>query len=139
MNQLHQKLYVMPQLATEDFAIIAAAGVKIIINNRPDNEESGQLNHADAILLAQEHGIAYHYLPMANGQALPVDLVSTFKTIVEASDDPIVAHCRSGMRSTVIWAIGQIEDRKMSVDQTIVAANTAGIALEKVRTMLENI
>ena len=139
MKHLHEKLYVMPQIAISDFVKIAEAGVKIIINNRPDNEETGQLNHQDAISHARANGIAYHYLPMTNGQAMPKDLVSNFKKIIESSNDPILAHCRSGMRSTVIWAIGQIEDGKMSVEQTIKAANRADIPLEKVQSMLENL
>jgi uncharacterized protein (TIGR01244 family) len=139
MKHLHDKLYVMAQIAIDDFAKFAKAGVKVIINNRPDDEEAGQLNHQQAIAQAQAVGIAYHYLPMVNGQPLPSDLVSSFKTIIDSSEDMVLAHCRSGMRSTVIWAIGQIEDQKMSVNEAISAANSADIPLEKVRSMLENL
>ena len=137
MKNLYENLFVAGQLQSNDFAELAAAGIKVIINNRPDNEEPGQLDHEAAAELASENNISYHYLPMANGQPLPPSLVADFKAVLDNSDDKILAHCRSGMRSSFLWALGQIADGNVTVDQAITAAAAAGIPLHNARTALE--
>ncbi|MFT6724458.1 MAG: hypothetical protein ACJARN_001323 [Arenicella sp.] len=139
MKQLHNKLYVGGQINALDFDALKAAGIKTIINNRPDNEEPGQFSSTDANTLANEHGMTYHYLPMANGQPLPPTLVADFKAIIDASDEGVLIHCRSGMRSAFIWALGQIPVGAISVDDAIDKAHAAGIPLGNARAMLESV
>ena len=139
MKQLFNNIYVAGQISANDFPALAEAGIKVIINNRPDNEEPGQFSAAQAQELAEKHGISYHYLPMANGQPLPENLVDDFKSIVNATDEPILTHCRSGMRSSFIWALGQIADGKVSVDQAVESAQNAGIPLANARAVLESV
>ena len=139
MKQLFDNIFVAGQINASDFPAMVEAGVKVIINNRPDNEEPGQFSSTDAEQLAKEHGIAYHYLPMANGQPLPENLVNDFKTIVNSTNDSILTHCRSGMRSSFLWALGQIEDGKVGVDQAIDYAQSAGIPLANARAVLESV
>lgn len=138
MKQLHQNLYVAGQIQAQDFPALQEAGIKIIINNRPDGEQPGQLEQHTAAQLAEQHDMQYHYLPMANGQPLPETLVEDFKQVLDSSEDKILAHCRSGMRSSFIWALGQIADGALTPDQTIAAAANAGIALHSARVALEN-
>ncbi|MFT6005279.1 MAG: hypothetical protein ACI9SX_000242 [Pseudoalteromonas tetraodonis] len=139
MKQLYKNIYVAGQIAPEDFASLAEAGIRTVINNRPDDEEPGQLTAAAAQDLAAEHDIAYHYLPMANGQAMPPTLVDDFKSVLDGSNDPILAHCRSGMRSSFLWALGQIPEGNVTVDQAIEAAQAAGIPLGNARAALESV
>lgn len=137
MKHLHKNIFVGGQIQAADFDAIAHAGIKVIINNRPDNEEPNQLTAEEAQRLANEYGIQYHYLPMANGQPLPDDIVENFKTIVDNTDDPILTHCRSGLRSSFLWALGQIAAGNLTVDQTISSAQAAGIPLGNARSVLE--
>ncbi len=139
MKLLHNHLYVAGQITAHDFKSLKTAGIETIINNRPDNEEAGQLSASEAAKLAAENGIAYHYLPMVNGQPLPPTLVEDFKRIVESTDGAILAHCRSGMRSSFIWALGQIPDGTISVDEAIAKAQAAGIPLGNARAVLESV
>ncbi len=139
MKHLYDNIFVAGQLKETDFEKIKSAGVTTVINNRPDNEEAGQLSADDAAEIAHQLGIDYHYLPMANGQAMPENLVSDFKSIVEQSNGKVLAHCRSGMRSSFIWALGQIADGTVSVDQAINAAVAAGIPLNNARAVLESV
>jgi sulfide:quinone oxidoreductase len=139
MKQLYKNIYVAGQIESKDFASMAEFGIKTIINNRPDNEEPGQFTAAAAQALAAEHDIEYHYLPMANGQAMPPTLVNDFKSVVDSSNDPILVHCRSGMRSSFLWALGQIPAGKVTVDQAIEAAQAAGIPLGNARAALESV
>jgi len=137
MKKLFDNIYVAGQISASDFESLAQAGIKTIINNRPDGEEAGQLDYATARDLAAKHNMNYHYLPMANGQPLPAGLIEEFKTAVEASQGAILAHCRSGFRSSFLWSMGQIMAGNLSPDQAISAAVQAGIPLEQARSTLE--
>lgn len=139
MKKLFKNIFVAGQIAPNDFAQMAEAGIKIVINNRPDGEEPDQLTAEQAAQLAEQHGIEYHYLPMANGQPLPPTLVDDFKAVVNGTEEPILAHCRSGMRSSFLWALGQIPDGVVSVDEAIDAAQAAGIPLGNARAVLESV
>jgi len=139
MKHLHENLYVAGQISAQDFEQLAKAGIKIIINNRPDNEEPNQLSAEQASELAKSHDIEYHFLPMSNNQPLTQETVDSFKNIVDSSSDSILAHCRSGMRSTFIWALGQLVSDNITVDQAIEAATQAGIPLANQRAILESV
>ncbi len=139
MKKLHNNIFVAGQIQASDFEAFKQAGISTIINNRPDGEEPGQLTAAQAQALSDEHGMRYYYLPMVNGQALPEDLVDNFKNAIDQSDGNVLAHCRSGMRSSFIWALGAIADAQISVDEAIQAAQGAGIPLENARAVLETV
>jgi len=139
MKHLYKNIYVAGQINADDFAAITDAGIKTIINNRPDNEEPGQFSQQQAAELARNNGIDYHYLPMVNGQPLPPTLVEDFKAVLDNSDEPVLVHCRSGMRSSILWALGQIAADAITVEQAIHAAQQAGIPLDKQRAMLESV
>ena len=139
MKKLHDQLYVAGQISLDDFDSFVEAGITSIINNRPDNEEPGQLSAEQASSAAKALGIEYHYLPMANGQPLPATLVDDFKAALDSSNGPVLAHCRSGMRSSFIWALGQIPTGSITVEQAINAAQAAGIPLANARQALESV
>lgn len=139
MKKIHDQFYVAGQISLDDMANFAEAGIKTIINNRPDNEEPGQLSAEQSSAAAKALGIEYHHLPMANGQALPDELVAQFKAVLDSSDGPVLAHCRSGMRSSFLWALGQIPTGAISVDQAIEAAQAVGIPLGNARDALASV
>jgi uncharacterized protein (TIGR01244 family) len=88
---------------------LAASGVKTIINNRPDDEDPGQLPAAEARRLAETHGMTYIHIPMTAQTLQPAD-VDAMDAAVKNSTQPIVAHCRSGTRTTLLWALGRVRD-----------------------------
>jgi len=139
MKKLYNNILVTGQITPSDIEGLKLHGVTTIINNRPDSEEPGQLTAEQAASLAKEAGIDYHYLPMVNGQPLPDDLVSKFKAVVSSSEGLVLAHCRSGMRSSFIWALGAIADGEVSPNQAIEAAQQAGIPLQNARAVLESV
>lgn len=139
MKKLHKNLLVAGQITPKDFSSLKESGITTIINNRPDGEEPGQLSAKEAKKLAAEHGIDYFYLPMANGQPLAENLVEDFKNAAQKNDGNVLVHCRSGMRSSFLWALGAIADGEVTVDQAIDAAQSAGIPLQNARQVLETV
>ena len=139
MKKVSEKFYLAGQINPSDLPSYLAAGIKTIINNRPDDEEPGQVSSEVMAAAAKEHGMDYHYLPMANGQPLPENLVDDFKAVIDSTDDPVLAHCRSGMRSSFIWALGQIPTGAISVDEAIDKVQAVGIPLGNARAVLESV
>lgn len=129
---LTNDFYIAPQIIENDFAALKAAGINLIINNRPDGEESGILSVEAATTLAQQHDINYLHLPMANGQPLPDDLIPQMQAALTKQTEAqgkTLAHCRSGTRSSFLWGVIQILEGKKSANEVTQAAAGAGINL----------
>jgi uncharacterized protein (TIGR01244 family) len=96
-------------LGPSDIEALAASGVRTLINNRPDNEDPGQFPAAEAQRLAEAHGIAYHHIPVTAASLSRAD-VEAFAAVLRSATQPVVAHCRSGTRSTLLWALTQLDE-----------------------------
>src|SRR5436853_7302898 len=96
------------RLDQNDIAALADAGVKTIINNRPDGEDPGQLDAAAARRLAVARGIAYHHIPVTAASLSRAD-VDAFAGVLSSAPQPIVVHCRSGTRSTLLWSLTRMD------------------------------
>ena len=92
-----------------DIDALAGAGVRTIVNNRPDGEDPGQLPAAEARRLATAHGIAYHHIPVTAATLSRAD-VDAFAAVLRDAPAPVVAHCRSGTRSALLWALTRLRD-----------------------------
>ncbi len=97
------------KLDRSDIDALAGAGVRTIINNRPDGEDPGQLPAADARRIAEGHGIAYHHIPVTAASLSRAD-VDAFAAVLATAPTPIVFHCRSGTRSALLWALARMRD-----------------------------
>src|SRR5262245_10522931 len=106
---LTPELSVAGRLDRADIDALAQAGVRTIINNRPDGEDPGQLPAAEARRLAEAHGIAYHHIPITAATLSRAD-VDTFAAVLRDAPTPVVAHCRSGTRSTLLWALTRMRE-----------------------------
>jgi sulfide:quinone oxidoreductase len=102
-------LNVAGRLDRADIGELARAGMRTIINNRPDGEDPGQLTAADARKLAEAHGIAYHHIPITAVSLTKAD-VDAFAATLQSAAEPVVAHCRSGTRSALLWALTRLRD-----------------------------
>jgi uncharacterized protein (TIGR01244 family) len=109
------------RLDRTDIEALAAAGVRTIINNRPDGEDPGQLSAAEARRIAEAHGIAYHHIPVTAATLSRAD-VDAFAAALTSSAAPVVAHCRSGTRSTLLWALTRMREGADSLSLIAAAA-----------------
>lgn len=107
IKKINDRLFVGSQPTIADFGEIAAAGIKSIINNRPDDEEPGQPSAQAALQAAAEAGLSYSHLPVT-GATITEDSARRFHDLVENSQEPVLAHCRSGTRSLTLFAIGEV-------------------------------
>jgi uncharacterized protein (TIGR01244 family) len=102
-------LSVTGRLDGSDIEALAHAGFRTIINNRPDGEDQGQLPAAEARRIAEANGLTYHHIPITAATLSRAD-VNAFAGVVRDAPSPIVAHCRSGTRSTLLWALSRMRE-----------------------------
>jgi uncharacterized protein (TIGR01244 family) len=102
-------LSVTGRLDGPDIEALALAGVRTIVNNRPDGEDQGQLPAAEGRRIAEAHGLAYHHIPITAATLSRAD-VDAFAAALRDAPAPIVAHCRSGTRSTLLWALVRMRE-----------------------------
>ncbi len=133
-KRLTDDVWVAGQLGADDFARAAAAGVRTIVNNRPDGEAPDQLPHARAQEAAERAGVAYHYLPVANGQ-LTFETVETMRALLAEAQPPVLAYCTSGTRSTFLWAFASAE--WLPSGQIVEAARAGGYDLSGIAPQLD--
>lgn len=92
-----------------DIEGLADAGVRTIVNNRPDGEDPGQLPADEARRLAESRGIAYHHIPVT-AASLTRGEVDALAAVLTTAERPVVLHCRSGTRSTLLWALVRLRE-----------------------------
>ena len=100
--QLSDTVSVSEQITAEDVENIAAAGFKVLVNNRPDAEAPGQPTSDELALAAKRAGLRYFHLPVTAAD-FPGPDVSLMTTLLDNTDEPVLAFCRTGTRSTNLW------------------------------------
>ena len=91
------------QLRVSDLSGAVAAGIRTIVNNRPDGEEPGQPSSDEMESAARALGLDYRHIPVDG--ALDDSQVAAMAEAVESG--PVLAFCRSGTRSTYLWALAR--------------------------------
>lgn len=105
-RKIDETISVAPQISVEQVKAAADQGFKLIINNRPEQEESGQPG-GDAIeAAAKAAGLAYVAIPISPG-GFTVEQVEAMGEALNAAGGPALAFCRSGTRSTFVWALAR--------------------------------
>ena len=123
-----ERLSVAAQPSTAEIAALGADGVALLINNRPDGEEPGQLGSSAERKAAEAAGLAYLDLPVT-GPTITEEAVRRFAEAVAAAPGPVVAHCRSGTRSLTLWAIAAVRSGRLQREEVLAFGAERGIDL----------
>ena len=106
MRKLDEKTIVAGQIHPEEIRALAAAGVTMIVNNRPDGEEPGQPPAAEIAAAARAAGLAYRHLPVGSA-GLSQELIAGMADAIAGTEGKLLAFCRSGTRSTFLWGLAE--------------------------------
>ncbi len=104
-RKLDEKVLVAGQIAPAHVSEAARMGVTLIVNNRPDGEEAGQPDGASLAEAAAEAGLDYRHIPVAGGFAAPE--IDAMAQAIDSTKGKMLAFCRSGTRSTYLWALAR--------------------------------
>ena len=133
-RQLDEKTLVAGQIAPDQLPEIRAAGVTLVVNNRPDNEDVGQPTSDEIEAATLAAGLEYRHVPIARGMG-PTDIEAMREALAATGDGKLLAYCRSGMRSTLAWAVACREDG-VPRDEVERRAGEAGFSLNAVDHLL---
>ncbi len=98
-------------------------GFTTIVTNRPDGEAPGQPSDAEMRAAAEALGLSYHFIPLGRDGVGP-QLIDDTRAALEGSAGPVLCYCRSGTRSTTLWALSQAGE--MPADEIVGLAAGAG-------------
>jgi uncharacterized protein (TIGR01244 family) len=103
---LDDTIMVSPQIGVDAVAEAKARGVTLIINNRPEGESDDQVPGAEIEAAARAAGIDYVAIPVTHAGFSEAQ-VTAMADALERAQGPVLAYCRSGTRSTLLWALAQ--------------------------------
>ncbi|MXP26862.1 TIGR01244 family phosphatase [Altererythrobacter indicus] len=121
-RQLTPTMFVSPQIQPSDVAQAAEQGITMVINNRPEGESDDQPDGASIEQAASETGLEYCAIPITHAGFSEAQVQAMVEAIGQ-SDGPILAYCRSGTRSTLLWSLAQA---MMGKDKSQITAAAAG-------------
>lgn len=134
IRKINEAVSVAGQITPADVAAVKAAGFVAIVNNRPDGEAPDQPANADIAAAAKAAGIAYFEIPMGREGVSP-QMVAQTRDVLETAGGPVFCFCRSGTRSTTLWALSQAGEQDAGT--IISAAKQAGYDMSHLAAHLD--
>lgn len=108
IQQLNEQIYISDQIKVSDMNTLKNMGIKSIINNRPDNEDKSQPLSHDLFQSATDINLDYQYLPVMPS-TFSNETIAKLTKMLDIMEKPIVMFCRTGNRSTNLWALSQVD------------------------------
>lgn len=106
LKKINDALSVAAQIQLHEVSLVAQAGFKSVICNRPDGESPDQPSHQEIQAACAAHGMAFRFLPADTGKVLDGH-GTEFGELLRTLPGPVLAYCRTGTRSTTMWALSQ--------------------------------
>ena len=105
-RRLSGTMLASPQITVADVAEAKTQGVTLIVNNRPEGESDDQTPGAAIEAAARAAGIDYLEIPVGHsGFSHPQ--VAKLAEALGRNDGTVLGYCRSGTRSTRLWALAR--------------------------------
>jgi uncharacterized protein (TIGR01244 family) len=105
-RKLSDSVLASPQITLDDVARAQTMGVGMIVNNRPEGEAADQTPGAAIETAARAAGMAYRAIPISPGAFGEAQVREMIEALGEANGK-VLAYCRTGTRSTLLWALAQ--------------------------------
>ena len=132
---LDDQMLVSPQISAADVVTARAEGVTLIINNRPDGEAPDEPQGPEIEAAAKAAGLDYRAIPVGQG-GFSQPQVDAMADALDGAEGRVLAYCRSGTRSTLLWSLAcaKLGD---DPDDLRAKAQAVGYDLAPVTTLLD--
>ena len=134
-RKLSDSVSASPQIGLAEVTAAAAQGFALIVNNRPDGESDDQVAGAEIEAAAKAAGLGYIAIPVTHAGFSEAQ-VSAMAAALAQADGPVLAYCRSGTRSTLLWALAEAK-AGAEPDRIAEAAAQAGYDITPVRAIVD--
>ncbi|SFF74107.1 TIGR01244 family protein [Novosphingobium sp. CF614] len=134
-RQITETVFASPQIGSDAVAEAKALGIVRIINNRPEGESDDQTPGAAIEAAAKAAGIDYVAIPVTHAGFSQAQ-VDAMREALDSAEGPVLAYCRSGTRSTLLWALARA---KAGDNPAVIAskAAAAGYDITPIRQLIE--
>ena len=134
-RQITPFFWASPQISPSDIAEAAALGFALVVNNRPEGEVEDQTPGPAIAEAVRAAGMDYRAIPVTPGGFSEGQVREMAEALAE-SQGPVLAYCRSGTRSTLLWSLAQALGGR---DPDAIAADAArgGYDLGPIKPLLE--
>ncbi|MCB2058672.1 MAG: TIGR01244 family phosphatase [Novosphingobium sp.] len=134
-RQLSEQVFASPQIGIEQVREAARQGITLIVNNRPEGESEDQAPGEAIAAAAREAGLDYIAIPITHA-GFSESQVAAMRDALAGAAGPVLAYCRSGTRSTLLWALAEAS-RGQSPHTLAAAATQAGYDVTPVRALMD--
>lgn len=134
-RKISDTVFASPQIGLAEVEQAAAQGVTLIINNRPEGESDDQLPGVEIEAAAKAAGLGYVAIPVTHAGFSQAQ-VDAMAQALAGSAGSVLAYCRSGTRSTLLWALAEAS---RGANPTVIAAQAAraGYDITPVRALVD--
>ncbi|HTH27461.1 MAG TPA: TIGR01244 family sulfur transferase [Sphingobium sp.] len=133
---LTDKLFVSPQISVDTVAAAAEQGVSLIVNNRPEGEAPDQTPGETIEAAARAVGMTYAAIPVTHAGFAPWQLDALDEALERNGEGKALLYCRSGTRSTLLWALSRARAGD-DLDMIARTAAAAGYDVNSIRQVME--
>lgn len=134
-RRLSDTVLASPQISIADLNEAKALGVGLVINNRPEGESDDQVPGAEIEAAARGLGMDYVAIPVTHA-GFSGPQVEAMAAALANSAGKVLAYCRSGTRSTLLWALAQASEGA-DLEAVTAQAADAGYDVSPVRPLMD--
>lgn len=134
-RKVTDQVFASPQIEVDAVEEAQKLGIRLIINNRPEDESEDQTPGAQIEEAARKAGIDYLAIPVTHAGFSEAQVKAMVQAL-EKADGPILAYCRSGTRSTLLWSLAEAS-RGGNPQKIAANAAKAGYDVSPVRAMID--
>lgn len=108
--RLGETFSVSAQVQVEDLNALREQGITTLVCNRPDGESEDQVAVAELEQAAKALGMNLVHMPFKSGEQTPQQVAELAEMIrlTEGGSEKLHAFCRTGNRSTCLWAAARV-------------------------------
>jgi len=134
-RRLSDLFWASPQITLDDVAEARTRGFGTIVNNRPEGESADQVAGEAIAAAARAAGMDYRAIPVTHA-GFSEEQVSAMSEVLAEAEGPVLAYCRSGTRSTLLWALAQAAQGH-DPDGIAAQAADAGYDVTPIRALID--
>ena len=136
-RSLSASVLASPQITAGDIAEARDLGVTLVVNNRPEGEAADQVPGDQIAEAARTAGLDYRAIPIDHS-GFSMTQVEAMVDALESAQGKVLAYCRSGTRSTLLWALAAAS-KGADPEAIAQAAAAAGYDVSPVRGAMQEL
>jgi uncharacterized protein (TIGR01244 family) len=133
-RQVSDAFWASPQIGLAEVDEARARGIALIVNNRPEGEADDQVPGAAIEAAANAAGLGYVAIPVSHA-GFSEEQVDAMARALASASGPVLAYCRSGTRSTLLWSLAQAKAGR-APDEIAADAARAGYDVTPIQSLL---